>query len=64
MKKLSEIIPDSEIALKEVMSETNNPKETLMAFIGWPTDQWHWDALGVITGKTYEELTKEMESEN
>lgn len=64
MRKLFDTIPDSEIALKQVMNETDNQKETLMAFIGWPTDQWHWDALSVITGKSYEELKAEMEPED
>jgi hypothetical protein len=64
MKNLSDIIPDSEISLKQAISETDNQKETLMAFIGWPTDHWHWDALGMITGKTYEELKAEIEPED
>jgi len=59
--RLLEIIPEGEESLREVIQETDKPKETLMAFIGWPTDGWHWEALSQITGKSYEQLQAEME---
>lgn len=61
MNKLLDIIPESETDLRQVIEESDNKKETLLAFIGWPTDQWHWDALSEITGKPYEVLQSEME---
>lgn len=61
MTKLLEIIPEEEEALRQVITETDNKLETLLAFIGWPTDDWHWQALSQITGKSYETLTEEME---
>jgi|GEM_PF-2794498 len=59
--KLLEIIPEDQQHLREVMQETDDQQGTLMSFIGWPTDQWHWDALVEITGKPYEVLQPEME---
>ena len=59
--KLLEIIPEEEEVLRQVITETDNKLETLMAFIGWPTDEWHWKALSAISGKTYEQLQAEME---
>ena len=59
--KVLEIIPEEEEGLRQVITETDNKLETLMAFIGWPTDGWHWEALSQITGKSYEQLQAEME---
>lgn len=64
MKDLLKIIPESETELRAILSETDYPKETFLEHIGWPTDQWHWDALSAITGKTYEQLKEEMEPED
>lgn len=41
IENLLEIIPESEADLRQVITETENPKGTLMDSIGWPTDQWH-----------------------
>ena len=62
--KLLEIIPEEEKSLREAIQETDDQRATLMAFIGWPTDEWHWKALSAITGKTYEQLQAEMEPYN
>lgn len=64
MEELLKIIPAEENDLRVILSETDYPREALIHYIGWPTDQWHWDALSLITGKTYEQLQAEMEPED
>lgn len=64
MSKLIDIIPKEKKELLDVLMETSHPRETLMNYIGWPTDQWHWDALSAITGKDYYQLKAEMEPED
>lgn len=60
-KKIISLIPEEEDTLRTIMEETDYPIETFMEWVGWPTDQWHWDALGIITGKSYYELKEELE---
>ncbi len=64
MSKLIDIIPEENKELLDILVETDYPRETLMNYIGWPTDQWHWDALAAITGKDYHQLKAEMEPED
>ena len=64
MEELPNIIPEEEKQLLEILLETDYPRETLMDYIGWPTDQWHWDALSAISGRDYYMLKKELEPED
>jgi hypothetical protein len=59
--KLLEVIPEEQQELRDKILVSENLQESLMAAIAWPTDQWHWDALSIITGKPYEVLRPEME---
>ena len=61
IETLLRIIPEEEKELREAFQEQPSLKETMMDFIGWPTDSWHWDALSEITGLSYDQLRDEME---
>ncbi len=60
MKKLLSIIPKEEDVLREALKNSEIPEETLLAAIGHPTHHWHWEALHVITGKSYDQLKQEL----
>jgi len=63
-QRLLKIIPQEEGLIREVLEDTLYPRESLIDFIGRPTVDWHWKSLEIITGKSYDELKKEMDPED